>query len=303
MMKNSALKLFPALALLVLTTGCSIRQMAIGGLADAMAASGAVYASDNDPELVGEAIPFALKTIDALLIQSPKNPGLLLAACQGYTQYSYGFIEFDLIRLELEDYRRYKVQHERALNLYLRARDYCLRALDLKVEDGVRRLAKEPEAVALELDQKDMELLFWTASSWGSAIALGVDRTELVVDLPVIRVFFERALELDPDYQDGLLHEAMVVIESLPEAMGGSPERAREHWERALELSKGQRAGTYVNWAELFSWTRQNREEFERLLGKALAVDVDALPEERLNNVLAQQRARVLLRLADDLFI
>ena len=65
----------------------------------------------------------------------------------------------------------------------------------------------------------------------------------------------------------------------------------------------GQRAGTYVNWAELSAWARQDREEFERLLNEALTIDVDTLPEERLNNVLSQQRARMLLRLADDLFI
>ena len=78
-----------SLALLVATSGCSIRQMAINRLADALAGGGDVYTSDNDPELVGDALPFALKTIETLLAEAPEHQGLLLSACESYNQYSY----------------------------------------------------------------------------------------------------------------------------------------------------------------------------------------------------------------------
>jgi predicted anti-sigma-YlaC factor YlaD len=51
------------------------------------------------------------------------------------------------------------------------------------------------------------------------------------------------------------------------------------------------------------SVARQDRAEFERLLQEALAVDPEALPQERLANIVAQRRARWLLGRADDLFI
>lgn len=284
-------------------SGCSIRRLAVNSLAQALTSSADVYASDNDPELVGEALPFALKTFESLLAEAPDNGDLLLATCQGFTQYSYAYVAIDLLRLEIEDYPRYKHQRMRARNLYLRARDYCLEAAELRVPGIGRRLTLEPEKAVGDFTADDIELMFWTGSSWGSAISVGVDHPELVADLPVVRALLTRALELDPDYDKGRLHEAMVVVESLPETMGGSLERARMHYERALELNGGTRPSTYVTWAELVSYGQQDREEFERLLEKALAIDPERNKSERLATLITQKRARILLDMADDLFI
>src|SRR5438552_18927652 len=67
---------------------CSIKRMAINSMADSMAASGDVFASDDDPELIRDAVPFSLKTIESLLVSVPDHPGLLLSACRGFTQYA-----------------------------------------------------------------------------------------------------------------------------------------------------------------------------------------------------------------------
>lgn len=294
---------FLAVSLLAVGGCSSLRKVAIRSVANSLAGGSDVFVSDNDPQLVAEAMPFALKTLESLAAEVPKHRPLLLATCQGYTQYTLAFLENDLPRLELYDYKAYKVRRARAVNLYLRARNYCLRALDL-AEPGTSKLViQDPEAALAPFGPKEIEYLVWTGSSWGMAISLGVDRPELVVDVPVVRAFFDRAFALDPDYLDGGLHEAKMIFETLPEAMGGSLERARYHYGRAIELHGGKRASTYVNWAELVSIPRQDREEFERLLEKALAIDPDAVPEERLANLISQERARMLLDLADDLFL
>ena len=49
--------------------------------------------------------------------------------------------------------------------------------------------------------------------------------------------------------------------------------------------------------------SEQGRAEFIELLEKALAVDVDKVPERRLANVLAQRRAKLLLERIDEYFI
>ena len=68
-----------ALACAATLSGCSIRSLAINTLAEALAESGSVYASDSDPELVRDALPFALKTFESLLesVSLPRewNPG------------------------------------------------------------------------------------------------------------------------------------------------------------------------------------------------------------------------------------
>ena len=289
---------------LAVTTGCSLRQMAIKTLADALAGSGTAFASDEDPELIRDALPFALKTLETLLGEAPENTGLLLSACQGFVLYSAGFVELEAERLEVTSYRQSKRQRERALKLYLRARGYCFRSLDLTFPGTSEALVRGTEGALDGARSEHVPLLYWTAAAWGSTISAGLDQPELVADLPAVRALLERALELDSDYDRGTLHDAMMLLELAEIDSGvGSLERAGEHYRRALELNGGTRAGTYVAWASSVSVREQDREEFERLLEQALAVDTDLEPEARLANLIQQDRARWLLDQAGELFL
>jgi predicted anti-sigma-YlaC factor YlaD len=68
-------------------------------------------------------------------------------------------------------------------------------------------------------------------------------------------------------------------------------------------LSEGMQVGAYVALAESVSVETQNKKEFNELLDKALAVDVDAKPEWRLLNIVMQRRAQWLLGRSEDLFL
>jgi len=109
---------------------CSIKKLAINKLGDTLAQGGSTYASDDDPQLVREALPFALKLIESLLEESPRHRGLLLAAAGGFTQYTYAFVQQDADEAEDHDLQAAAALHDRARRLYLRARDYGLRGLD-----------------------------------------------------------------------------------------------------------------------------------------------------------------------------
>ena len=93
-----------------------------------------------------------------------------------------------------------------------------------------------------------MPLLYWMAASWGSAIALGVDRPDLVIDMPTVRALAERAIALDETWSRGTLHEMFVSLDSLSPALGGNPERARMHFTKAVELQKGLSPGPPSRW-------------------------------------------------------
>ncbi len=306
--RTAALQLVHTLGLALLLTvhsGCSIRKLAVNSLADAMAGSlSSALVTDDDPELVRDALPFALKTLEALAAEAPENTDLLLSTCQGFVLYGVGFVKLEAERLEATSYRQAKRQHERALKLYLRARDYCFRALDLTFPGASQALIRGREGVLADAEPEDVRLLYWTAAAWGATISAGLDQPELVADLPAVRALLERALELDEDYDRGTLHDAMVLLEFAEIDSGvGSLERAREHYQRALELNRGTRAGTYVAWASTVSVREQNREEFVELLEKALAVDLEGDRESRLVNVIQQDYASWLLDQADDLFL
>jgi predicted anti-sigma-YlaC factor YlaD len=287
---------------LLMCAGCSLRSMAVNTIADTLASSAEVYASDEDPELVRDALPFSLKTVESLLASSPEHEGLLLTACSGFTQYANAFIQTDADLVEYDDYEHAVELRRRALRMYLRARDYCLRRLEVEYPGIGERLRLDPQMAVAGTALDDVPVLYWLGAAWGLAISLGLDRPELVADLPAMRTLMARVLELDEDYQRGAVHGAMIVIESVPEVMGGSPERARKHFERAVELSKGLDASIYVTLASNVSLPAQNRAEFEELVRRALAVDPNEEKVLRLLNLITQKRARHLLAHIDDLF-
>ena len=79
--------------------------------------------------------------------------------------------------------------------------------------------------------------------------------------------------------------------------------KAREHFERARQLADGKRVSLYVSLAESVSVSEQKKDEFEKLLNEALAVDIMKAPDQKLANILAQRRAKWLLSRTDQLFL
>lgn len=287
----------------LLTGACSVRSLAVNGLADALAGSAAAFAREDDPALARDALPFAMKMIEGVLIENPENETLLSAASAAFGLYAYAFVHVDAEALEARDYAAGTAMKARALALYLRARDYALRALELRHAGLAGGLRAAPAAAAARLTAADVELAYWAGGTWGLAISLGKDDPALVADVDAVRALLRRALELDEDYGAGALHEALIPIEGLPRAMGGSEQRAREHFQRALELSGGTRASLFLKVAENLSIPAQDRDEFERMLALALAVDLDADPDQRLSNRISWIRAQNLLERIDDLFL
>jgi predicted anti-sigma-YlaC factor YlaD len=277
--------------------------MAANGVANSIAYGPDVYGRDDDPELVREAVPFGLKTMEGLLETVPKHRGLLLAACRGFTQYAYAFVQLDADEVEAADYARATELRERALKLFVRGRDYGLRGLELEYRGIGEQLRLEPEAAAARIEKDEVALLYWTAAAWGSALSLGKDRPELLADLPAVRALMQRGLALDEAFEGGAFHEAMIILEALPETMGGSVARAREHYRRAVELSGGTRPGPHLTLAQSVSVMTQDRAEFEQLLEKALMVDPEREPGQRLATLVIQRKARSLLTRVDDFFI
>ena len=283
-------------------TGCSIKSFAVNKLGDTLSAPGpSVYSTDDDPELIRAALPFSLKTLESLLQASPKHKGMLLTACSGFTSYANAFVQLDAEALESTNYDESERLKTRARRLYLRGRDYCMRRVELK-RPGLRAALAADPATALGNVKYDVDELYWLGASWGSAIAVGVDQPDLVADFPVVRTLMEKALAIDEDYADGGIHEVMITLDGMSPSMGGDPVRARKHFERAVELSKGKSASAYVAMAVSVAQPAQNKDEFVKLLDQALAVNPDDVPNLRLATLIAQKRARILQSRLDELF-
>ncbi len=293
-----------ALALLAaLLPACSIRKTAINKLGDALAETGSTFSSDDDPELVGDAVPFGLKTMEALLEESPRHEGLLLATCSGFVQYAYGWIQLEADYVEEESLARATHMRERARKLDLRALGYGLRGLEVRYPGLRAELSQDPVAALQKTKKKDVPLLYWTAAAWAAAMSLKINDSEVSADQPIVDALARRALVLDPSWELGSIQEFFVSWESGRSSIGGSKEKALEHYHKSVELSKGLKASPYVTYAESVTVPEQDRAAFEAALRKALAVDATRPNDQRLVNILMQKRARWLLPRVDEYFI
>jgi predicted anti-sigma-YlaC factor YlaD len=292
------------LALAVATSGCSARKFAINRLGDSLANSGTTFASDNDPEFVGQAVPFSLKLIEGLLAESPKHRGLLFAAASGFAQYSYVYVQQPSEEIESEDVAKSDGMSARARNLYLRARDYGLRGLEAKHRGFAAQLNENPKSAVRAMNAADVPLLYWTAVAWGAAISVAKDRADLVAEQPQVEALIDRAYQLRPDYDHGAIDQFLISYESARQgAKGDFATRSRMHFDRAVALTNTQMAAPFVAYAETVSIQKQNRAEFENLLKQALSVNPDSRPEWRLSNLVMQRRARWLFSREDSLFL
>ena len=290
--------------LLTLSPGCSVKKFAVNRIGDSLAAGGTTFASDDDPELVKAAVPFSLKLMESLLAESPKHKGLLFATASGFTQYSYAFVQLDAEELEEKDFAASKEMKTRARKLYLRARDYGLRGLEVRHAGFTNALRKGAKQAAATAKKHDVALLYWTAVSWAAAVSVAKDEPELIGDLPSVAALIDRALQLDESWDHGAIHSFLITFEMGRQDVSGDPEpRARQHFARAVELSGGQLVGPYVALAEAVAVKKQDVNEFKKLLEQALAINPDAKPEWRLANLIMQRRARWLQGRTDELFL
>lgn len=290
------------LAAAVAASGCSFKRMGLARMADAISATSSAFALDNDPEFIRLAAPSSLKMVEMLLQEQPRHHGLLSTACSGFTQYSYAFLQVDSEGTDPANVAAIRDLRARAARMYDRARGYCLRALDVNVTGLEAALASGKTELLRRTGKADVPALYWLGAAWGGSLSLSENPLGRVGEIRGLRAVLERALELDPAWESGAIHEAMIALEGLPPMLGGSVARAREHFDESLKLSEGQSAFAYVTLATSVSQPAKDRAEFERLLRAALAIDVSKRASLRLANLIAQKRARYLLAQIDRLF-
>lgn len=283
---------------LVICSGCgTIRRTAIKQVGDALSSEKtmAVISSDNDPDLVWEAMPFALKTMEVMLAQDPSNRDLQLALASGYIQYAHGYLAQEAQTDEDIDYNKSQHLWHRTYNLSLRGRDYALSALDFHYPDFSKNVRTNTEATLAQTSLEDAPLLYWAAAGWAGAISANKSDMENMAELPVAVAMMHRVLELDENYRDGAVHEFFIVYEAgQPNSSKESMKKAEVHFRKAIEYTKGKKAYPYVLFAESVAVKKQDLHLFKKLLNQALAVNANEVKEWRLVNTIAQERAQWL---------
>ncbi len=286
---------------------CSLNKLAVDILADTLAAGGGgtVFTGDDDPELIGDALPFALKMYELLLEQSPDNEKLLLTTGSGFIMYANVYVQTPADMLSEIEFKKQAELRRRAKRLYLRGRDYVLEALELRHPGFTALVEEDRMAEALKSTiQEDVPYLYWAGAGWAGAFSTDTFDMELLLTVSRAIAMMKRALEMDEEFMDGTIHEFFIsYYGSVPESMGGGEEKARYHFQKALEISGGLKASPYIALATSVSVRNQDAGEFKDLLTEALAIDPDSSVENRLVNILSRRKAEWLLEHVSDYFL
>ncbi|MGE0788696.1 MAG: TRAP transporter TatT component family protein [Sandaracinaceae bacterium] len=302
------LTLLSALLLVSLGPGCDLTRFTANSSASLFTRAAGGLEGHFDYELAGDAIPGSIMTIEGLFRVIPDNEELGITLVRAYVSYGYGWVEDEMEqaqdRGDLEEEERLM---GRARLLYERGRNvgvHLMRVRDPGIDDALR--GGNPEFVAYLREHytrpEDVPLLFWTGYAWGSAVNAGRDDPEMILTLPTARALVERAVQLDESYfnYSGLTFLA-VVDASLPEALGGNPDRARQGFERVLELTDRHFFTVQHSYARTYAVQTQNRDLYIHLL-REVVDGGDPEPSARLANRIARRRAIRWLRRTDQFF-
>ena len=286
---------------------CSLEKVAMKKVAGMLSGSSSadVFSSDNDPDFVGEALPFAVKLYESLLGSIPEHAGLRLRTGSLYIMYANAFVQTPADMTPRRELETKEFLLARAKNLYLRGRDILFVGLE-KRNPLIRKQLKErkyKEAMA-PFKKEDVSLLYWTAVGWVAAFSVNPFDMTLGQTLPQTAAMMVRVAELDPGFNQGALHVFYVsYYGSLPDYMGGDAAKAREHFAKAQAIAGKKDTSALMALATTVSVKEQNAGEFKKLLGQVLEFDPDKSPENRLVNILNQRKARWFLAHVDDFFI
>lgn len=244
----------------------------------------------DDPATVEAAAPAYLLMIDSLIGDEADDEELLRQGASLYAAYTGVFIE---------DAERGKRLSDRAFHYGRQAAcEYFETLCDVR---GMPFAELEAALAALE-DEDDLPYLGALAESWLVWIRAHADDWGAVADLPRAERILETMLRIDETWNRGSAHVYLGILKTLrPPALGGQPEEARRHFERAIDISGGHNLGAKVALAENYARLVFDRELHDRLLNDVIAADA-RVSGLTLMNVIAQQRARELLASADDYF-
>ena len=286
-------------------SGCDVAQFTADSTAGLFTRAAPAFESYWDYELAGEAVPSTIVQFEGMLRVVPDNESILQQLSQAYVAYAYGWVEADAEYLDFEgDFDKAEAQRRRARTMYLRAMDltrHRIRLYNPEVDEAVRGSVEDLEAwlAAAFVDPSDAEMLLWHGYAWGSYINTSKDDMEAVADLAYAKAFVARSIQLNPDYYHAAGYTFMGVATA--SEMAADMDKAKMYFEKALAATERRALQTQLNMARYYAVKTGDRALFDSLLAEVMDA-VDPLPEARLANTMARERAAMYIDNADQLF-
>jgi hypothetical protein len=249
----------------------------------------AAILDQNDPPTVRDGAPAYLLAVDGMIQGAPNDAGLLLTGARLYGAYASAFVE----------------DPARARRLSDRALGYARRALcndNPTVCEAIDQPFDAFNASLAEVRPGEVPTLYGFGAAWAGWVQAHSADWGAIAEIPKIEAIMKRLVELDESYERGGAHLYLgVLLTQRPAQLGGQPERARQHFERAIALSGEQNLMAKVLYARQYARLVFDRPLHDKLLKEVMEADPEA-PGLTLSNTLAREQARRLLADADEYF-
>lgn len=300
-------KVLVPIALLTFLTGCSIKKMAFNSVADMLAPPPSTtpvagpnpmiaLTGESDPELVRDFFPTALKLYEIMHLQNPEHAGLAAMTGQLYVTYAAAFVQAPAERLPPEQFDVQDAEYRRAQVFYVRGSNFVLKALErthpgfgssvFSLDAGAR------EATLAKCAAQDAQSLYWAGAGLLGAFSLSPLDTSYLERLPGAVSMLERSAALDPGFNNGAAWEALAQFYAgAPDSLGGGKDKSRAAFDKAFEISGGRNPSTFVAYARALCIPAQDSAGFDEYIDKALSIDPESDPDNRLTLVITRRQA------------
>ena len=246
----------------------------------------AAMLSQDDPETVLAAAPAFLLLTESMIAESPDDPNLLMAGAELSSAYAALLLD-----------------PERRRRLSSRSFGYASRGLCVSYPEICETREGSFDDFTPAVDKVaagDLDRLYVFATAWAGWMESSAGDIAALADLPKLEYVFDFILAAEPDFQAGRAQLYAGALAALrPRALGGNPEKARGHFEQALNYSDGRDLMVQVEFARRYARQAPDQALHDRLLNEVLEADPRA-PGLTLSNTVAQAEAEDLL--AEDYF-
>ena len=300
------MKVTKFLFILFLVCGCNMKvfsaKMTVEVLKDGMVS----FEEEPDEKLAEVAAMANVKMLEGILQVIPENEDLLFVLTQTFSSLAFIFLERDIEALDDSAEEEIEKLSIRATGFYERSKAYGFKLMELKHPGFQKKLKGSQEEFEKELQKfgkKDVPLLFWVAYSIAGGINLNQDDPARIILLPKVDAMMNKVLEMDESYYYGGPHLYFGGrYASLPVALGGEPEKSREHLEAAIRLTEGKFLLPKFFLARYYAVAVQDRELFQKTLEEVIDTPPDIFPRQRLVNTLMISRAKIWIGKMKTLF-
>jgi len=275
----------------LMISGCSTEKMAVRLALPLVEGQYIALQEEADPELAENALPANLKMMEGFLKEDKNNSDLLTRLSEGFCGYSFSFIE--------------DTDPDRAAALYQRGKNYALSALT--AETGIENIGKlnldQLNSALEKMDKDNVPSLFWLGQCWGGWLMLSLDNPLAFVAISKVESLMKRVLALDASYHYAGPHMFLgAFYGGRSKMLGGDPEKSRYHFEKSLALTGNRFLLSRVLYAKTYAVQVQDKKLFAEQLNTVIKSSGNILPEQRLANEVAKQKAIRLMEMANELF-